>query len=146
MDSQAVLNSVMEYCSAFKRNLLLIHETNGWVSDALSKWKKPDSKTAFSMIPFMWHACKGKSQRTDIRLRVTRAAPRGTRHFGAYWGCAVSWYSCLLCNCIFIKTQRSIHRKGWISLYINCVLIFNKDKKCAHCWGETNVSTKNKPD
>lgn len=76
----------------------------------------------------MWHACKGKSQRTDSRLVFARAVPRGTGCLRAWWGCAVSWYSRLLHNCVYSSKLRGIHKKGWISLYISCVLIFNKDE------------------
>ena len=80
------------------------------------------------MTPFMWHACQGKSQRSDPRLGAARAAPRGTGRFRAWWGCAVSWYLCLLHNCVYSSKLREVYTKEWISLYVNCVLIFNKKK------------------
>ena len=86
---------------------------------------------------------KEKVKGQTSRLGAARAAPRGTGRFGAWWGCA--YYLCLLHNCVYSSELREVYTKEWISLYVNCVLIFNKEKNVAIAGGK-NVLTRNKPD
>lgn len=141
-----MLNSVMEYYSAFKRNLRLIHETNGWMSNALPKWMKPDVKDCIQYDPFFVTCMPRKKSKVRPQTSGRQGCASWLRASQGLMGlCCVLIFMLITQLCIFIKTQRSIHKRGWISLYVNCVLIFNKEENVAIAGGK-NVLTKNKPD
>lgn len=136
------IHPVIECYSAFKRNSLLTQAT-WWMSNVLSKWKKPGLKDCIQCssvyMTFLQREYRGRNQISVCPgLGPGHTVVQGLRELFC-----VLIFLLVTQLCKLTKTQRTVHKRGWILLYVNCILIFNNEK----VWPllrETSILTKNK--